>query len=98
MVLPLLRVMSVTLVVLCLLNPQRVEVIQHRQNGRLAVLLDASRSMGINDIPGTRLVFAKSWVRNKVLPAVPTEATLSLYSFDRSLAALSDLTLVSPEG
>src|SRR5688500_8080573 len=67
-----LRVAAVAIVVFCLLNPQRVEEKRHQPKSRIAVLVDASRSMGINDVPGGRLTQGTRWLKEKLSPALPT--------------------------
>src|SRR6266545_4173636 len=84
----LLRLGAVAVVVFCLLNPERVEEKRHQPKSRLAVLVDASRSMNINDVPGGRFAQATRWLKERLTPAVPTSTSVSYYTFDRSLTAL----------
>src|SRR5690348_14732168 len=61
-----LRSVVIGAVVLCLLDPQWVEAIKHRQKSRFAILLDTSRSMGTKDVGPDRLSAAKTWVQNQI--------------------------------
>ena len=69
-----LRLLVLAGVLLCLLDPQRVERLEHPQSARLAVLLDTSRSMAIRDLPQDRLTTAETWLRDTVLPVLPPNA------------------------
>jgi len=60
-----LRWIVITVLVLCLLDPEWIEAIKHQQQSRFAVLLDTSRSMGIKDIPQGRLAAAKLWLQHQ---------------------------------
>src|SRR5687767_1448014 len=66
-----LRLLSIAAVVICLLDPQWVEMNRHEQKSRLAVLLDTSKSMSISDLGTTRLEVAKDWVTTKLEPLAP---------------------------
>jgi len=94
----LLRVTAVAIVVFCLLNPQRVEEKRHQRKSRLAVLVDTSRSMSINDVPGRRLAQATRWLKEKLTPAIPASASVAHYTFVQSLGALSKLDSASATG
>src|SRR5436190_9855860 len=65
--LPLLRLATVSGIVVCLLDPQRVTRIEHQQASRMAVLLDTSRSMNIQDVAPNRLEACKQWVQSRLL-------------------------------
>jgi uncharacterized membrane protein len=93
-----LRLLAIIAVVLCLLDPQWVEMIRHQQKSRVAVLVDTSRSMSIRDVPGTRLDSAKAWIKEKMLPVVPSGVSISTYAFDQSLTPLPVLDSASPTG
>jgi uncharacterized membrane protein len=84
-----LRLLVILLVAGCLLDPHWVKRIEHRQPMRIAVLLDTSRSMGIKDVADNRLTAAKSWLQEKLLPAAPAEAAVSIFAFDQSVVRLS---------
>lgn len=84
-----LRLLVLAGVLLCLLDPQRVERLEHPQPARLAVLLDTSRSMAIRDLPQDRLTTAETWLRDTVLPVLPPNASVSWFGFDRKLTFLS---------
>src|SRR6185295_3954332 len=93
-----LRLLAIVAVVLCLLDPQWVEMIRHQQKSRVAVLVDTSRSMSIRDVPGTRLDSAKAWIKEKILPVVPSGVSISTYAFDQSLTPLPVVDSASPTG
>jgi uncharacterized membrane protein len=98
LLLPGLRLLAVAAIVVCLLDPQRVETIRHQEKARIAILLDASRSMGLKDLPAGRLQTARSWLQEKLVPAVPAGLVASSYAFSDSLAPLADLDTASPTG
>jgi uncharacterized membrane protein len=93
-----LRFLTVSAIVVCLLDPQRVEAIRHQQKTRIAVVLDASRSMGLTDVSAGRLQAARNWLQQKLVPALPPNLSLSLYAFSDSLTSLADLEMASPTG
>jgi len=93
-----LRLAAVGVVVLCLLNPQRVDEKRQQPKSRLAVLVDTSRSMSIQDVPDGRLAQATSWLKNTFVPAVPDSVRVSYYTFDQSLSARGALDALSPTG
>ena len=93
-----LRWVIIAGVVVCLLDPQRVEEITRQQAAPVAVLLDASRSMGIRDVPGGRLEAARTWVDKTLLPAWPAHVPRLVYSFDGGLKSVPTLDTVSPTG
>ena len=94
----ILRVLAIAAVVTCLLDPQWVEMIKHEQRSRLAVVLDTSKSMSIQDVNGTRLDAGKKWVTKDLTEAAPANVSLATYSFDQSLSALPALDSASPTG
>src|SRR4051812_2985405 len=61
-----LRSLAMGLVLLCLLDPQWVEIIKHQPKSRLAILLDTSRSMSIRDSGNGRLAAGKEWIQKKI--------------------------------
>ncbi len=93
-----LRMVTIGAVILCLLDPEWVEVIKHQQKSRVAVLLDTSRSMTIRDVPGNRFEAAKDWITHQMVPVVPPGVALSTFGFDQSLAPLPALDSASPTG
>lgn len=93
-----LRMLSIAAVVLCLLDPQWVEMTKHEQKSRLAVLLDTSKSMSIADVGTSRLDGAKKWVNTKLEPLAPPGVTISTYAFDQTLTRLNGLKAASPTG
>src|SRR4051812_21487318 len=79
-----LRTLAIAAVILCLLDPQWVEVIKRQPRSRMAVLLDTSRSMSSRDVPSGRLAVTKQWVNEKLLPLAPAGVALPIYTFDKS--------------
>lgn len=65
-----LRCLALTLLVICLLDPQRVHERKEYAPGQVAILLDTSRSMGWTEDGASRLDRAKTWLRDQFrLPA-----------------------------
>src|SRR5437016_13300319 len=64
-----LRWLAIACVLVCLLDPQRVEEVRRQATTRVAILVDSSRSMSLKDVPDGRLEAAKSWLRQRLLPA-----------------------------
>jgi uncharacterized membrane protein len=93
-----LRVLTISAVVLCLLDPEWVEAIKHQPKSRLAVLLDSSRSMSAKDVSQGRLAAAKSWLQKKFNPSVPATVAVDYYTFSQTLAPLASLDSVSATG
>ncbi len=93
-----LRALAIAGVVLCLMDPQWVEMTKHDQKSRMAVLLDNSRSMSIGDLPGGRLTTAKEWIRKEMLPIAPSGVSISSYTFNQGLAPLASVDSASPTG
>src|SRR5438874_332659 len=87
----ILRWLAIASVLVCLLDPQRVEEIRRQQTTRVAVLVDTSRSMSLKDMPDGRLGAVKSWVHQQLLPACPAGVTRSFYTFSQSLELLPQL-------
>ncbi|HLH53609.1 MAG TPA: glutamine amidotransferase [Verrucomicrobiae bacterium] len=83
------RWLVITLLVLCLLDPEWIEAIKHQQKSRLAVLIDSSRSMSIKDVPQGRMAATQHWLENEFAGAVPAEMGVDYYTFDQSLAPLN---------
>jgi uncharacterized membrane protein len=90
--LPILRLLTIAAIVLCLLEPQWVTRIEHQQPARVAVLLDSSRSMGIQDVARNRLEAAKTWLRTGFLGAKPANVSATYYAFARNLTLLDTNT------
>lgn len=93
-----LRWVIITALVLCLLDPEWIEAIKHRQKSRVAVLLDTSRSMSIKDIPEGRLAAAKQWLQNQFAGAPAGDVTVDYFTFAQSLSRLSSLDSATPNG
>jgi uncharacterized membrane protein len=91
-VLVLLRLLAVALAVLCFLDPQWIERVEHRKKARVAVLLDTSRSMSIQDASAdARLADAKAWVQESLMPMAPGHVSVMPFQFHESLASLTNL-------
>lgn len=93
-----IRAAVVALLVVALLDPQWVEKLQHRQKARLAVLLDTSKSMNTQDVPGGRLGAGSDWIQQQVLGRKPVNLEVSALRFDATLAPLPSLGAASPTG
>src|SRR5262249_30702067 len=93
-----LRLGAAGAVTFCLLDPQRVDEKRHQPKARLAVVVDTSRSMSVQDVPHGRLAQATSWLKNNLVPAVPNSIQVSYYACDHSLRALETLDSASPTG
>ncbi len=93
-----LRLAAIGVVVICLLDPQKVEPIQQRQNIRVAVLVDGSQSMSIADGSENRMALGKNWIAQKFSPEVPANVAISYATFDRALRPVSNLDSSSPTG
>ncbi|MBL9175598.1 MAG: hypothetical protein JNL10_18800 [Verrucomicrobiales bacterium] len=96
--LAVVRLAILGLVVLFLLDPNRVERIEHRPKSRVAVLVDTSRSMGTQDVPGGRLGVGRDWLQRNLLASKPAETEVELLRFDRGLGAVPDLRAVGATG
>ncbi len=93
-----LRWVAIASVVVCLLDPQRVEETRHSQTSQVALLVDNSRSMSIKDVPEGRLGSAKNWLRQQLLPVWPANVTRSSYTFGQSLESIPQIDNASPTG
>src|ERR1043166_200343 len=93
-----LRWLAIAGVVVCLLDPQRVEEIRKTQSAHIAVLVDTSRSMGIKDVPEGRLGSARTWLEEQLMRAWPAGVGRSFYAFSESLESLPKLDTASPTG
>jgi uncharacterized membrane protein len=91
-----LRVLALAAVTLCLLDPQKVERIEHQKPARLAVLLDTSRSMALRDVTPNRLGAAKAWLNESLAPNLPPGAVISWLTFDQNLSALVGTSRMPP--
>ena len=66
-----LRAAALSLVIICLLRPMVLVPPPDRQDGVVAVLVDGSRSMGIDDADGlTRIARAGALLTRDILPAL----------------------------
>lgn len=93
-----LRSVVIGAVVLCLLDPQWVEAIKHRQKSRFAILLDTSRSMGTKDVGPDRLSAAKTWVQNQIQNVTSGDILFEQYGFNKSLAPLDSVGAAKATG
>jgi uncharacterized membrane protein len=91
-----LRILLLMTVLLCLLDPQRVEEIRHYHPAHVAVLVDTSRSMGWKDERQTRLDDAKDWLKREF--KIPSTLSVSYYGFSSNLFPLSNLNEARPDG
>jgi uncharacterized membrane protein len=92
------RWVVITGLVLCLLDPQWIDAIKHQQKSRIAVLLDTSRSMGIKDIPQSRLAAAQRWLQNEFASAAPADVGIDYYTFNQTLAPLNSIASATATG
>jgi len=90
-----LRMLTILLVTVCLLDPQWVKRIEHQQPTRIAVLLDTSRSMSVQDMPENRLAAAQAWLREELMPVTPANASVACFAFDQSVTPLNSNALPS---
>ena len=97
-VLTVVRLVVLGLVVLCLLDPNRVDRIEHRPKSRMAVLVDTSRSMGTQDVPGGRFAAAREWLQRNLLASKPAETRVETFRFDKGIASVADLRSVNATG
>jgi uncharacterized membrane protein len=93
-----LRWLAIALVVGCLLDPQWIERVVHPQKARLAVLIDASKSMTTRDVPGGRLATAQAWAQRELYDPKPANVEVSAFAFSQSMTALAELKSASPTG
>lgn len=93
-----LRAIIIAGIVVCLLNPEWIEAIKHQSKSRIAVLLDTSRSMGIQDVPSGRLAAVKSWLHAELEPTLPGQVVVDYYTFDQSLAPQRTLETAAATG
>src|SRR5688572_27083055 len=93
-----LRLLAITAVVICLLDPQWVETVKHEQRSRVAVLLDKSKSMSIEDVGRSRLSSAQKWISEQLTPQAPAGLQLTPYAFDGHLSAIESLSTANATG
>ncbi len=91
-----LRMLTLAVVAVCLLDPQRVEEIRHFQPACVAVLVDTSRSMGWKEGEASRLDLAKNWVKHEL--KVPDNFLVSYYGFSSNLFALANIDAAAANG
>ena len=85
-------------IIACLLNPQWVEKIPHFLPGRLAVLLDTSKSMATQDVPGGRLQAARDWCEREVMASKPANLDVATFGFSDAIVPLASLKNASATG
>lgn len=93
-----LRWLVITVLVLCLLDPEWIEAIKHQQHSRFAVLLDSSRSMGIKDIPQGRLAAAKLWLQHQFSGKPVDGLSVEYYTFNQGVAPIASLDSLTATG
>lgn len=91
-----LRVLAVGAVLLCLLDPQRVEEIRHYRPAHIAVMVDTSRSMAWKDERQSRLDDVKDWLKQEFKP--PSNLSVSYYGFNSNSFPLRDAKDARPDG
>jgi uncharacterized membrane protein len=91
-----LRLLTIAVVALCLLDPQWVREIAHPHSGRVALLLDTSRSMGVTEQGRSRIEEAKAWARSSL--KLPPGLELQMFRFDEKLEPLTSLDEAAPAG
>ena len=93
-----LRLLAIAAVVICLLDPQWVETVKHEQRSRLAVLLDKSKSMSIEDVGRSRLSSGQKWLSEQLTPQSPAGVHLTTYAFDEQLSAVPSFSSANATG
>src|SRR6266496_1335106 len=91
-----LRLLTIAVVAVCLLDPKRVREVTRPHSGRAALLLDTSRSMGVIEQGRTRLEQAKAWARGSL--ELPPGLQLEMFRFDEKLEPLASLDIAAPAG
>ena len=91
-----LRLLVLGAVGLCLLDPQRVTQDRYFDTGRIAVLVDTSRSMSWADDTESRLDLAKDWIKREL--KVPKSFSVSYYGFSSNLVSLPNLDQAAAGG
>src|SRR3989442_13186197 len=76
-----LRCLTLVVALFCLLDPQRVEPINHQRTAQLAVLLDTSRSMAVEEDARRRLDVAKEWLKQNL----PSNSPVSYFVFNEDV-------------
>lgn len=91
-----LRAIALALVVLCLLRPMRLVTPEDRTDGIVAVLVDASRSMGLGDAEGlTRIERAGALVTRDLVPRLSGRFAVESFVFGDRLAQGADAALAA---
>lgn len=93
-----LRTLAVVAALVLLLDPHRTQQERFREEMELAVLLDASASMGFSDEDQgrTRYEAARQYLGAKLLPALDADYDVKVYTFGSALEPSADLSLVKP--
>jgi uncharacterized membrane protein len=91
-----LRFLVLGAVLLCLLDPQRVEEIRHYHPAHVAVMVDTSRSMAWKDDRQSRLDDVRDWLKQEFKP--PSTLSVSYYGFNTNSFPLSDMKDARPDG
>ncbi len=91
-----LRAAALSLVVLCLLRPMVLVPPPDRQDGVVAVLVDASRSMGLVDADGlTRIARAGTLLTRDITPALSARFRVEPFVFGDRLSPAGDAALAA---
>jgi uncharacterized membrane protein len=91
-----LRCLTVALVVIALLDPQRVREVKRYQPAWVALMLDTSRSMEAKAGRLNRLELAQRWVAQEL--HLPTGFSLTSYGFSSNLLALPNASAAVATG
>lgn len=100
LLLMMLRVVAVGAALVMLLDPHQVEQDRFREPVELAILVDASASMQVQDIEQgvSRWESARKYVDSELRPVLRDDYDPKVYVFAESLQSPSDLEGVEPNG
>ena len=91
-----LRAAALSLVIVCLLRPMVLVPPPDRQDGVVAVLVDGSRSMGLDDADGlTRIARAGALLTRDILPSLTTRFRVESFLFGDRLTPAGDAALAA---
>ncbi|MFQ3671454.1 MAG: vWA domain-containing protein [Verrucomicrobiia bacterium] len=93
-----LRLAFFAILALCLLDIFWVRQIDETQPGTVALILDTSRSMAMQDGGEPRIAEAKNALKQAVLPALPRGLKPEFYRLAEQLQPLPDSNWGSPDG
>jgi uncharacterized membrane protein len=93
-----LRVMSLVLLIACLLRPVRVTTPESTSDAAVAILVDVSRSMRLDDAGGrSRIEAAARTVEQTIVPALAGRFVPEVWTFGDSLRR-TETAALQPEG